>query len=160
VFNDPGCPACLSVSRQVLELRRLHGDKVRIVYKFFPTGKGSGSMDAALFGQMAHKKGLFWVFHDRLVEAGKADTDMYSSLLEKIGIPLAEQREMLKAESEFLVRRVDAHVADARALGLDTAPVVYVNAYRLGQERLPLDGLSGYVQRLLDGKSILQPSGG
>ena len=158
VFNDPGCPSCMAVGRKILELRRIHGDDVRVVYKFLPAGTGKGSMDAALFSQMAHSKGLFWVFHDRLMEAGHGDTETYAVLLEKLGISLEDQRNMLKTESEFLVRNVDAHIADAKKLGLERPPVIYVNTYQLGQPKLPADDFLAYVDRLLKGQPILKPN--
>ncbi|MBI1363864.1 MAG: thioredoxin domain-containing protein [Proteobacteria bacterium] len=160
VFSDPGCPACMSVGRKLLELRKLHGDDVRIVYKFLPADKGNNSMEAAIFSQIANSKGLFWIFHDRLVEAGKADTEAYAKLLEKLGISLDQQRDILKKQSEFLVRNVDRNVAEAKKLGLEKPPVIFVNAYRLGQDKLPVEGFMTYVQRLLDGQPIVQPKEG
>ena len=67
-FSDFQCPYCQKSVGVLKELRRLYGDKVRVVYRDYPGPNHPHAPQAAEAAQCAGEQGKFWEYHDILFD--------------------------------------------------------------------------------------------
>jgi protein-disulfide isomerase len=65
-FSDFQCPFCQKSVPVLQELRRIYGDKLRLVYRDFPGQNHASAVPAAEASQCAREQGKFWEYHDLL----------------------------------------------------------------------------------------------
>ena len=65
-FSDFQCPYCQQSVATLKELRRLYGDKIRVVYRDYPGPNHPQAAPAAEAAQCAGDQGKFWEYHDSL----------------------------------------------------------------------------------------------
>jgi protein-disulfide isomerase len=65
-FSDFQCPFCQRSVGVLQEIRRIYGDKIRVVYRDFPGQNHPHAWPAAEAAQCAHEQGKFWEYHDLL----------------------------------------------------------------------------------------------
>jgi len=65
-FSDFQCPFCQRSVGVLRELRRIYGDRIRVVYRDFPGQNHPHAVSAAEAAQCAHEQGKFWDYHDLL----------------------------------------------------------------------------------------------
>ncbi|MFT7145037.1 MAG: hypothetical protein ACI9TY_000498 [Alphaproteobacteria bacterium] len=160
IFNDNECSLCRKeYARVSRELKPLLKD-ILVIYKHMPADKNKESM-AAIFGQIAIGRGIYDDFLKEITSAKKADlatTEDYLVLLEKIGISLSEQRQiMINGMTETLeaVQKDIVQAVDAGAYLSKHQPVIYLNGYQLGDKYLPQHKMMFYIERLLKGEFIV-----
>ena len=67
-FSDFQCPYCQKSVAVLKELRRLYGEKIRLVYRDYPGPNHPYATQAAEAAQCAGEQGKFWEYHDLLFE--------------------------------------------------------------------------------------------
>jgi len=65
-FSDFQCPFCQKSVPVLQELRRMYGDKIRLIYRDFPGQNHPNAFAAAEASECAHEQGRFWEYHDLL----------------------------------------------------------------------------------------------
>jgi protein-disulfide isomerase len=130
VFGDFECPLC---RRQLDPLRRIeeqYPGHVRLVWKHLPLATHPNARAAAEAAVCAHRQGKFWPFHEALYRnfgrLGRADLVRAAAA---VGLNLAAFTADLDAGR--CAAAVDADLAEAKALGLDNTPSLFVNGLRL-----------------------------
>jgi len=118
-FFDYNCPYCRRVAPVVAEAEAAD-PQLRIVYKEFPI-LGPGSVFAAKAALAAHRQGLYFAFHEALMQAGgRADEDSVLAVAQEIGLDV----ERLKADmtDPEIQAAINRNLALAEALRITGTP--------------------------------------
>jgi protein-disulfide isomerase len=67
-FSDFNCPACKMAHSVVRQIGKEYGDKILIVFRYFPLSYHDTSVKAAEAAEAAASQGKFWEYHDMLFE--------------------------------------------------------------------------------------------
>ncbi len=67
-FADFQCPYCARVAPTLKSIRDRYGDKVRLVYQYFPLSFHANAAKAAEAAACAGDQGKFWEMHDKILE--------------------------------------------------------------------------------------------
>ncbi len=129
-FSDFTCPFCQALRPELERFVREHEGRVKLFYKPFPIASHPRSMEAALAGEWARDRDLFWPMHDRLFTHPHelSDEDL-AGHARAVG---GDGDDLLAALAQGRNRsRVAASQAEARAGGLQGTPTVFLNGRRL-----------------------------
>lgn len=134
VFSDFGCDHCASVVPVLKQLVEKH-DNVRVVWKDVPvTQFPAPSAPAHLAARCAARQNKFWEYHDKLFE-------QQAQLTEPTFFAIAEELK-LKQEpfracfaEKKLQTLVDANLALAQSLGVDSSPYFFIDDERFSGYR-------------------------
>jgi protein-disulfide isomerase len=144
-FSDFQCPFCGRALPAVDDVRRTHGQDVRIVWKHMPLAFHPNAMPAALAAEAAREQGKFWEMHDRLFAHQDALSDAaYSRYAAELNLDLPRFRAALVAPDTR--KRVEADLAAAQAAGVTGTPTFIVD----GEVVLGAGGLKDAVERHLE----------
>jgi protein-disulfide isomerase len=108
------------------KIRKVYGDKVRIVWKHDPLDIHKDAPQAHIASVAADQQGKFWEFHDK-VFAGqpKIQKNFLPQYVRDLGL------DMKRFEEDIFSPRsrapVDTDMAEAKALGVTGTPAFFVN---------------------------------
>ncbi len=125
-FSDFECPYCRTLARNMSEVTRQYGDRVRLVFRQFPIESiHRNAMAAAKASVCASDQGKFWEMHDLLFGGG---TLAEADLLEKAS-RAGLQKDAFQAclASPAATDRVRADIKAATSLGVSSTPTFFVN---------------------------------
>ncbi|NCO12690.1 thioredoxin domain-containing protein [Candidatus Pacearchaeota archaeon] len=136
VFSDFQCPACKSLEESYLiRAREAYSGQIDLVYRHFPLDSiHPYARQAAWASEAAREEGKFWEYHDLLFE----NQSIWSSLTSKddvrdafieyaVELDIDKDNFIEKMESDEIKERVNADVADANALRVNSTPTIYLN---------------------------------
>ena len=125
-FSDFQCPYCQRSMDTIKELRRLYGDKIRVVYRDYPGPSHPHAAPAAEAAQCAGDQGKFWEFHDLLFtrKTREAGWD-YDALARELGLQASEFSTCLSTGRYHEEVRKD--LRDGLALGITSTPTFFIN---------------------------------
>lgn len=154
IFTDPSCGACREQVRAWTAGLPVEG--VRQVYKFWP--QNPDRLTPGMLVELARRQAVVPNFWRSLQGAGNLDLDdpRMLDMLDRAGLPLAEQRAALVNEGESLMASLEPDIQLAKSANLPRGPVVMVDDYVLDGEVLSPDSLGVYVKRRLEGRQILE----
>jgi protein-disulfide isomerase len=156
-FTDYECPYC---RRQDEVLRRAlasYPDRVRVAWKHFPLPHHTGARALAEAAACAHAQGRFFAVHDAFLAAGgRLRAPELTRVLGDARVDLDRYR--ADTEAGHCADAVDADLAEARALGVESSPTTFVNGVKLvglrslGELRALIEEESapGVLSRVLD----------
>ena len=127
-FGDFECPACGALHPVLKEVKEKYKDQsVKFVYRQFPlTQIHELALNAAQASEAAADQGKFWEYHDILFEKQPAlkqeDLEKYA---QDLGLNIEEFRTF--QNSNEAKDRVNADLADGRALGVPGTPTIFIN---------------------------------
>ena len=135
-YGDFQCPACASYAGVVKELASTFPNELRIVYRHFPlTQIHRNALPAARAAEAAGKQGKFWEMHDLLFEKqglwsneGNA-VALFLEYAKSLG--LDEEKFKRDYDSSEVRARIEAQLASANALGLNSTPSFLLNGKKL-----------------------------
>ena len=156
-YGDFQCPYCvrvLALTDALLEER----DDVALAFKHLPLSFHPAALPAALAVEAAAEQDRFWEMHDALFALGKGIADHvdrrspvpeegpvpFEALAADLGLDVDRFRADFR--SERVRARVDADLAEARALGVSGTPTFFVDS-RKAQERLNVQTLVRLVDK-------------
>lgn len=146
-FSDFQCPYCQKSVATLKELRRLYGDKIRVIYRDYPGPNHPQAASAAEAAQCAGDQGRFWEFHDLLFARQTRETGWdYAALARELGLQAGEFSTCLNTGRYREEVRKD--LRDGLALGIASTPTFFINGRPLvgGQ---PLAEFSRLIDPLL-----------
>jgi protein-disulfide isomerase len=132
-FSDFQCPACQHYypAAAILKSEAYQG-KVEFVFKHFPLESiHDRAYSAAVASEAAREQGKFYEYHDVLFENQPAFSD--ENLLkyaQDLGLDIAKFQEDYMNNPE-VKSRVDADMAEAASLGLNSTPTFLVNGKKI-----------------------------
>ena len=163
LFNDNSCKVCMQEQARILRQLEPYKDQIVIIFKHMPSQKNEESL-SAMFGQIAVREGVYEKFLTEMSqnEAPMESAEDYFELLNKVGIGLDELRAIMTHSMTSVLKDVGDDIdmaVKAGAYSSKAQPVVYVNGYKLGANYLPQYNLTMYIDRLLNGETIIPTEG-
>jgi len=131
-YSDFECPYCSKGYQNLEQLRKKHGDKLRVVFKHLPLPFHKMAMPAAewfeaLYLQSPEKA---WIFHDQLFEnQDKLSEDYFKALTKDLGLDGAKAA--ADAKSDAVKNKIEADVKEAKGFGIDGTPGYLINGVPL-----------------------------
>jgi predicted DsbA family dithiol-disulfide isomerase/uncharacterized membrane protein len=131
IFSDFACPYCAEMAGTIDKVVGAFPGKVSVVYRYLPMEEHYRSEDAAVAAECAGRQGKFWEFHDALMkEEGQLGGVNFLELGKKVGLDEKEYRRCLDGEAAR--EQVKKSDAQARGIGIETTPGVFLNGKRIG----------------------------
>jgi protein-disulfide isomerase len=129
-FGDFECPYCARGAATVEEVRRKHGDAVRIVFKDYPLGFHEKAVPAAIAARCAGQQGKFWEMHDALFAAQRElGPALYTRLAGELKLDAAK---FGKCQADpALAAAVRQDTAAGEAAGVEGTPAFFINGVSL-----------------------------
>ena len=128
-YGDFECPVCQSVEPGVRQLRALHRESLRFVFRHFPLEEPHPhALLAAEAAESAGGQGKFWEMHDRLL-ARQPQQRLSRAALERYAEELSLDLARFKADldDEIYRQRVREHQQGARRSHLRATPGFFLN---------------------------------
>ncbi len=135
MFADFECPSSGTAQPALRQLLASHPDRLRLVFRHFPTRIDPPAATAHVAARCAAEQGMFWEYHDLLYErAGAhapADLRRHAQLL---GL---DERAFAGCLSDgHHQAAIDADIAEGLRLGVSAAPTFFVNGRMLAGAQL------------------------
>ena len=129
-YGDFACPYCARAHAALGELRRQHGDKLRLVYRHLPLSSLHPlAQPLAEAAEAAGAQGKFWEMHDALFEnQGELDEDALPGLAGGLQVDADTFRDAFEAGRYR--ERVLAQAEAGRAAGASGTPSFFINGER------------------------------
>jgi protein-disulfide isomerase len=139
-YSDFQCPACRAYYPVLREVMTEFGDRVGLVYRYFPlTSIHMNAEMSARAAEAASKQGKFWEMHDLLFEkqsewAERGDSaQIFESYAKLIGISVDQfKTDLASTQVKQLVR---AEKAYAQKIGLQGTPTFFINGKKIENPR-------------------------
>jgi protein-disulfide isomerase len=122
-YVDFQCDFCAKARSRVAELKKLYGQNLRIVIKNLPLSVHPFARPAAEAGMCVHDQGgeLFWKFYNLAFDNQKSLTkESLAGYATKAGADAMRFKECV--ESKKFAKKIDADLAEAERLGIDSTP--------------------------------------
>ena len=129
-FADYQCPYCRDAAGVLHELLKSNPDTLRVVYIDFPINPSGISREVAMGAVCAAEQDRYWDYHDLAFERQRQlDTQAATMLAGLLSLDTAAFESCLdKPETAAQVARAES---EARRLGLDSTPTLFLNGRRL-----------------------------
>jgi len=138
-------------------VKKVYGDKVRIVWKNLPLSMHQYAAGAAQAAMAAHEQGKFWQYHDKLFsnqgKLKKEDLVQYARDLK-----LDVKRFEASLSNPQVKGAVDADASEADKLGVSGTPAFFINGHFLSGAQ-PFTGFAKAINAELTAKGIPIPAG-
>lgn len=128
-FSDFQCPFCARGKDRIAELKKIYGNKIRIVFKHFPLPMHPDARPASEASMCINEQSSdkFWKFHDSLFEKqDKMAVADLKELAKKVGADMKKFDECF--DGKKYAAHVDASMEEARKFGVDSTPTFFVNS--------------------------------
>jgi protein-disulfide isomerase len=127
-FSDFQCYYCAKARERIVELKKLYGKKLHIVYKNYPLPMHTEARPAAEAGLCVNEQGAdkFWKFYDIVFDNQKSWTkDDFKDYAKKSGADVKKFEECFDAKKYSA--QIDASVSEGQKLGVNSTPSFFVN---------------------------------
>ena len=156
-FSDFQCPFCQKVGPTLEQIRKVYGDKVRIVWKNRPLDFHKDAMPAAMAAMAANEQGKFWEFHDKVyANQPKIQHDFLVQYAKEIGLDVKRFEESLNAARGKA--KIDADIAEADSVGANGTPAFFINGHYLSGAR-PIEDFAKVINDELTRLKLPIPPG-
>jgi protein-disulfide isomerase len=149
-FADFQCPTCAQVHTMMKNIVSTYGNRIKFVYRSFPlTQIHKNAYDAAVAAEAAGQQGRFWDMQNQLYTTQPTwsnSTDaraIFADYAGKIGLDVEKFKTDMMAMTTK--SRVDADIARARALGVNSTPSLYINNRPVPFEQMKLETLRAII---------------
>jgi protein-disulfide isomerase len=147
-FGDYACPHCTEAHPLVRQLMEATNEKVRFVYRHYPT-VSDRSRRAAVLAEAAATQNAFWKLHDLLsAMSGTLDAADLDGAAEAVGLAAAD------LDDPALSERVDEDIESARRSGVEGTPTFFVNGTRY-DDALDADAVLDHLELTNPQQSII-----
>jgi protein-disulfide isomerase len=125
-FSDFQCPFCKRSAGVVKDILRAYGEKVRFVYRDYPTPNHIYAKAAAEAAQCAAAQEQFWAFHDLLFERQRPGYGWdFGQLAQETSMDMAEFSHCIQTHQ--YASEVEGDLRDALNVGVTSTPTFFVN---------------------------------
>jgi protein-disulfide isomerase len=125
-FSDFQCPFCQKSVPVLQELRRIYGDKLRLVYRDFPGHNHASALPAAEASQCAREQGKFWEYHDLLFNR-QAPGEPWDFVALAAELQLDAKAFSECFNSAQFRAEVDKDLQDGLRAGVTSTPTFFIN---------------------------------
>lgn len=155
-YADFQCPACKAYYPLVKQLQTTYGDKLNVVYRFFPLKTiHQNAVNSAKAAYAAGKQNKFWEMHDKLFDT----QDTWATLPDPEATFLGFAKDLGLNTDQFkkdyedgntLVFINNAYNADT-AIGLNATPTFFLNGKQIENPQ-SFDAFKKLIDQALSGK--------
>jgi protein-disulfide isomerase len=145
-FSDFQCPYCQQSVKVLKALRKLYGERIRIVYRDYLGPNHRYALKAAEAARCAGEQGKFWEYHDLLFDRQSSGSWDFLALAKELGL----QREAFEAcqDSGRYREQISKDLQDGLQLGITSTPTFFINGRPLVGAQ-PLANFQALIDRLL-----------
>jgi protein-disulfide isomerase len=156
-FSDFQCPFCASVVPTLKQIEDTYKERVRIVWKHLPLPIHKDAVGASLAAEAAGNQGKFWEFHDRLfADQNKLGPEDLKQHAKELALDLNRfEADLLDAQEK---QKIDADVAEARALDIKGTPGIFING-RFVAGAQPFSAFAKIINEELTKRNLPVPAG-
>ena len=146
-FSDFQCPYCQKSVGILKEIRRLYGDRIRLIYRDYPGPNHPYASPAAVAARCAGEQGKFWEYHDLLFARQSSDKGWdFISLSKELGLQQSVFDVCLS--SGRFRDQVTKDLQDGLKLGITSTPTFFLNGRPLVGAQ-PLANFQALIDTLL-----------
>ena len=148
-YSDFQCPYCSQGYKNLEQLRKKHGDKLRVVFKNFPLNFHPLAMPAAQWFEALALQSpeKAWAFHDSLFEnQSKLGEEYYIALTKDLGLNV--EKAAKDAKSEAVAKKIEADILEAKKFGIEGTPAYLINGVPL-RGAYPVDAFEQIIAKIL-----------
>ena len=125
-FSDFQCPYCQKSVGVLKELRRIYGEKIRMVYRDYPGPNHPFAVQAAEAAHCAGEQGKFWEYHDLLFERQAQGSGWdFAALAKELG--LKDNAFVTCLTTGRYRKDVLTDLEEGMKLGINNTPTFFVN---------------------------------
>lgn len=149
-YADFQCPFCARAHTALAQLQQQHGDRLALVFRHLPLAdKHPFAEAAAEAAEAAAAQGKFWDMHDALFDnQDKLNPGALTAIAGALELDV--DRFAAEIEDARYRDRVDRHAAQARALGAQRTPTLYINGEQYEGDS-DYDSLAAALEQALKG---------
>lgn len=132
-YSDFQCPYCVKGFKNLEQLRKTHGENLRVVFKNFPLvdihpmAMPAAQWFEALYLQSPEKA---WTFHDMLFEnQSKLGEDYFKLLAKDLGLDV--EKAAKDAKSDAVKNKIEADIKEGKGFGVEGTPAYLINGVPL-----------------------------
>jgi protein-disulfide isomerase len=147
-YSDFQCPYCTQGYRNLEQLRKKHGDKMRVVFKNFPLSFHPMAMPAAQWFEALALQSpeKAWTFHDMLFEnQSKLSEDYFKLLTKDLKLDVAKAEK--DAKSDAVKNKIEADIQEAKGFGIEGTPAYLINGIPL-RGAYPVEAFEQIISKL------------
>lgn len=151
-YSDFQCPYCKQGFFNLEQLRKKHGDKLRVVFKHMPLSFHPLAMPAAQWMEAIalQNREKAWIFHDTLFEnQGKLGEDYFKLLAKDLGLDVAKAEK--DSKSDAVKSKIEADINEAKRFGIEGTPAYLINGVPL-RGAYPVEAFDQIIARIQSGK--------
>ncbi|MBI4061854.1 MAG: thioredoxin domain-containing protein [Elusimicrobia bacterium] len=151
-YSDFQCPYCSQGFKNLEQLRKTHGDKLRVVFKNFPLSFHPLAMPAAQWFEALALQSpeKAWVFHDTLFEnQSKLGEDYFKLLTKDLGLDVAKAAK--DAQGDAVKNKIEADIREAKKFGIEGTPAYLINGVPL-RGAYPVEAFEQIISKLQTSK--------
>jgi protein-disulfide isomerase len=143
MFGDFQCPYCARGADAVEEVRKRHGNDLRLVHRDYPLPFHQEAVPAAIAARCAGRQGKYWEAHDALYKLyDQLSEQTYPAVARQLGLNLqafdsCRRDPAIRAE-------IDADAKAGASAGVEGTPAFFINGIRVSGA-LPPDDLDAVV---------------
>jgi len=147
-YSDFQCPFCSQGYNNMEQLRKMYGDKLRVVFKnkpldFHPLAMPAAQWFEALALQSPEKA---WVFHDTLFEhQDKLGEEYYKLLTKDLGLNVAKAEK--DSKGDVVKKKIAADMKEALKYGFSGTPGYLINGVPL-RGAYPINSFEEIITKL------------
>jgi protein-disulfide isomerase len=147
-FSDFQCPYCQKSVGVLKELRRIYGEKIRVVYRDYPGPNHPYAQQAAEAAQCAREQGKFWEYHDILFDRQTPGKGWdFPALAKELG--LKQDAFVACITTRRYREEVTNDLRDGFKLGMTSTPTFFINGRPLVGAQ-PVAAFQTLIDRLLN----------
>ncbi len=130
-FADFQCPFCARAAKSLDKLRSTYGDKIRLVYKFYPLPFHPYAEPAAKLALAAHQHGKFWQTYDLLYNNQHRldEKDIFVKFGQKVG--LSKKQVDAAMTDQGIAKHITRDENLAEKLDVRGTPTFFINGVRM-----------------------------
>lgn len=135
-YSDFQCPACALYYPLVKQIAATYGERILIVYRYFPLTTAHANADiSARAAEAASRQGKFWEMHNLLFERQKEwspspdPTNLFINYVTELG--LNKDQFVTDLKTTEVEARVQTDLASGRRANVDATPTFYLNGKKL-----------------------------
>jgi|GEM_PF-1031442 len=129
-YSDFFCPACQVLLKDLTEIEKFYGNRVKFVYKGLPITLHPENRISINVAYCAHEQNQFWQYKELLSKDPLLlNKQKYLEYAQKLGLNLENFNACLDSKKYEVL--INQNMADALSLQITSVPTVYVNKQKL-----------------------------
>jgi len=147
-FSDFECPFCSRAANTVNKLKKVYGDKIKVVFKNYPLPFHKSAKPAAFAAMCAHDQGRFWEFHDKIFDNQKNITQTsFVNWAKELKLDTKKFETCLSDKKH--ASNVNQDISQGEKAGVQSTPTFFING-RLVAGAVPFSAFKEMIDEALE----------